>query len=136
MTTISYRFADGHVEDVEVTEEFAVNYAKFEKEEQHRRWRENKRKARDVSLEAFTAKGGDIADPVNRNPLELIIEQEDENPDLPLFTGLTEYQRRVAVKYFVEHKPQEQIAHEEKVSQQAISNLIKKIEKKVISTFF
>lgn len=52
------------------------------------------------------ASGWDIPDPVNRDPLELLIEREQ--PELPLFTDLTGYQRRVAVKFFAEHKIHEQ----------------------------
>ena len=52
------------------------------------------------------ASGWDIPDSVNRDPLELLIEREQ--PELPLFTDLTGYQRRVAVKFFAEHKIHEQ----------------------------
>ena len=79
------------------------------------------------------ASGWDIPDPVNRDPLELLIEREQ--PELPLFTDLTEYQRRVAVKFFVENKTHEQIAREEGVSQPAVTKLIKKIQKKIINAF-
>jgi hypothetical protein len=84
----------------------------------------------EVSLEYLTASGSDIPDPVNRDPLELLIEQE--RPDLPLFTGLTEYQRRVAVKFFVEHKSKAMIAQEENCSEAAVREIIKKITRKII----
>jgi DNA-directed RNA polymerase specialized sigma subunit len=131
--TINYQFADGHCEDIEVTEEFAKNYAEFAKDEQRRIWRENKRKKREVSLERLMSSGWDVPDPVNRDPQEMYIEQE--RPVLPHFIGLTEYQRRVAVKYFVEHRTHEQIAREEKVSQQAITKLIHKIQTKIVAAF-
>lgn len=130
MATIKYKFTDGHIEDVEVTDEFAEKYAEFEKEERRRVWREKKRARREVSLEQRMAKGWDIADPINRDPLELFIEKE--RTELPLFTGLTEYQLRVAEKYFVEHKTHRQIAEEEGVSHPAITKLIAKIQKKII----
>jgi prepilin-type processing-associated H-X9-DG protein len=133
MATINYTFADGHTEAIEVTEDFAENYAVFEIEEQRRVWREQRRKRREVSLEQLMSCGWDIADPVNRDPQEMYIGQE--RPVLPLFIGLTEYQRRVAVKFFVEHKTHGQIAREEKVSKQAIAKLIKKIQGKVVGAF-
>ena len=139
MTTIKYKSpfqgktADGTFVEIEVSDEFAAKYAEFEKDEQRRVWREQRRKRREVSLERLMASGWDIADPVNRDPLELLVEREQENIELPLFTGLTDYQRRVAVKFFIEHKTHEQIAGEEGVSQQAISKLIKKIQSKVIT---
>lgn len=132
MATVKYPFADG-LKDVECTEEFAAKYAEFEQNEQRRVWREQRQKRREVSLERLMAMGMDFPDPVNRDPLELLI--ENEQPELPLFTDLTEYQRRVAVKFFVENKTHEQIAREEGVSQPAITKLIKKIQAKVIGTF-
>lgn len=133
MKTIKYKMADGAIEEIEVSDDFAEKYAEFEQEEQRRVWREQRRKRREVSLERLMASGWDIPDPVNRDPLELLIERE--RPELPLFTGLTEYQRRVAVKFYVEHKTHEQIAAEEGVSHQAITKLIKKIQSKVITAF-
>jgi DNA-directed RNA polymerase specialized sigma subunit len=133
MATIKYKMADGRVEEIEVTDEFAAKYAEFEQEEQRREWREEKRRKREVSLDGLAASGKEIADPINRDPLELLIEREE--PDLPLFTGLTEYQRRVAAKFFVEHKTHRQIAREEGVSHQTITRLIGKIQEKVIGTF-
>jgi len=133
MATINYKMADGHVEKIEVDDEFAAKYAEFEQDERRRIWRENKRKKREVSLERLMASGWDIPDPVNRDPLELLIEREQ--PQLPLFTGLTEYQRRVAVKFFVEHKTHKQIAKEEKVARPVITKLIHKIQKKIIRAF-
>jgi DNA-directed RNA polymerase specialized sigma subunit len=136
MKTIKYQMADGHYEDVEVTDEFAAAYAEFEKQEYRREKREKRARQRhERSFEVLVESGWDKIDPINRDPLELLIEKEDANPDLPLFTGLTDYQRRVAVKYFVEHKTHKQIAAEEGVSQQAITKLIHKIQNKVISTF-
>jgi hypothetical protein len=133
MATIKYTFADGHAEDVEVTEAFAAKYAKLERSEQRRIWREEKRQQREVSLERLAELDWDAPDPVNRDPQEMYAEREC--PRLPLFVGLTEYQQRVAVKFFVEHKTHERIAGEENVSKQAITKLIGKIQKKVINTF-
>jgi hypothetical protein len=50
-----------------------------------------------------------------------------ERPELPLFTGPTEYQRRVAVKFFVKHKSKAMIAKEENCAEAAVRGSIKKI---------
>jgi predicted DNA-binding protein YlxM (UPF0122 family) len=63
--------------------------------------------------------------------LELLIEQE--RLELPLFTGLTEYQRRMAVKFFVEHKSKTMIAKEGNVTEAAVRESIKKITRKIIN---
>lgn len=60
MAVINYKFADGHTEEIEVTEEFAKEYAELEKTEQRRRDREKKRSKRLVSLDALIEKGVDF----------------------------------------------------------------------------
>lgn len=88
-----------------------------------------------MSLDGLAVSGKDIPDPENRDPLELLIEREEENIALPLFTDLTDYQRRVAVKFFVEHKSQTTISKEEGVSRMSICRIISKVQKKVIVSF-
>jgi DNA-directed RNA polymerase specialized sigma subunit len=133
LKTINYRTAGGHTEKIEVTDEFAARYAEIEKEERRREWRDGKRKKREVSLEELAVSGRDIADPINRDPMELFMERDE--PELPLFTGLTEYQRRVAVRFFVEHKSQAEIAKEEGVSRMSICRIINKAQEKIIGAF-
>jgi DNA-directed RNA polymerase specialized sigma24 family protein len=133
MATIKYKMADGRIEKIEVTEEFAAKYEEFEKEEQRRIWRERWHARNELALEELMILRREIADPVNCDPLELLIEKDEI--ELPLFTGLTKYQRRVAVKCFVERKTHRQIAKEEGVSHQSITRLIQKIQKKAVCTF-
>ena len=98
--------ADGSIEEIEVTGEFAESYAEFEQEEQCRVWRdERRRKRHEVSLERLVERDWDKADHIIRDPHEMLIEQEQI--ELPLFVGLTDYQQRGAVKYFVDNKTHE-----------------------------
>jgi hypothetical protein len=132
MVTINYRFSDGHCEDIEVTQGFAAKYAEFAQAEKRRFWRESKRKRHEVSLEKLTETGWDTPDPINCDPQDR--DATPPEPASPQFIGLTEYQRRVAFKFFIKHETHEQIAREEKVSRQAITSLIRKIQNKVIDT--
>jgi DNA-directed RNA polymerase specialized sigma subunit len=132
MATVKYLFKDG-LKDVECTEEFATKYAEFVQEQKRLKWREKWRAKRTDSLDGLYASGQEVADPINRDPLEILIAREE--PDLPLFTGLTDYQRRVAAKFYIDHRTHEEIAAEEGVSQPAITKLIKKIQNKIAGIF-
>lgn len=57
MATITYKFADGHPEEIEVSEEIKAAYEELDKQEKRYYWKTNKQKARaglqrqDFSLE-------------------------------------------------------------------------------------
>lgn len=132
---IKYPMYDGTLKDIEVTDKFAAEYADFVEKERRRVWRENWLKRRHVSLEARIAADWDVIDPNMQDPLDIIIEKEESQFEIPMFTNLTEYQQRVAHKYFVLHKTHDQIAKEEGVSRPVISKLILKIQKKIVGLF-
>lgn len=131
-TKIKYMIQNGEVVELEVSKFFAAEYARLEREEKRRHWREKKRG--DISLDMLFERGYDFPDPVNQNPEEMSIDREEMM--LSVLCGLTEYQKRVAIKYFVEHKTHLMIAKEEGVSRQTISRLIAKVKNKIISQFF
>lgn len=130
-----YPFADGHTEDIEVTEEFAREYEKIGEEfnrnekQAHRRMRRGKL----VSLEKLLKQEYDFEDPINCDPEELYIESMEIR--LPMLSCLTEYQKRVAFKFFVEHKTKTEIAKEESVGDTAIRNIIQKVIKKILNNY-
>lgn len=137
-----YKFADGHVEDVECTEEFKREYEKMEKHDRYIDWRE--RQLNPIRIDAYDSNVFDIEDPVNRNPEEICLEreqeefleqQEQQRRALPMLNCLTEYQKRVAIMYYIEKMPQAEIAKAEGVSKKAISKLMQKIQKKVVKYF-
>lgn len=130
---ISYRMADGKMVELEVSDEFAAGYAEFEHEEKKRTWRDKKRKHKEVSLEMLMERGYDFPDPINRSPEEMYIEKQEVR--ISVLGNLTEYQKRVATKYYAEHKGISQIAREEGVSKQTISRLLDKIKDKIVSQF-
>ena len=83
MATIKYIFADGHTEEVEVTEEFKREYEFLLVREQAPHWKEMKQKERaglrcvkNLSLDKFSEDGYDLpAD--SPNPLERLIQKEE-----------------------------------------------------------
>lgn len=67
MATIQYQFADGHYEDIEVTEEFKEEYEFLLIREKAQHWKEMKQKERaglrcvkDLSLDKFGEDGYDL----------------------------------------------------------------------------
>ena len=83
MATIRYTFADGHSEEVEVTEEFKREYEFLLVREQALHWKEMKQKervgfrcVRNLSLEKFGEDGYDL--PADApDPLERLIAKEE-----------------------------------------------------------
>ena len=83
MATIQYQFADGHYEDIEVTEEFKEEYEFLLIREKAQYWKEMKQKeraglrcAKDLSLDKFSEDGYDLPSEKN-DPLEAIIQKEN-----------------------------------------------------------
>lgn len=130
-----YLFADGHVEDIEVTEDFKREYEKIDEEfnRNEKRAHRRMRRGKIVSLEKLLEQEYDFEDTINRNPEELYFESLEIQ--LPMTSCLTEYQKRVAIKFFIEHKNLPEIAVEEKVSKQSISRLLEKIRKKIVANY-
>ena len=96
MATINYKFSDGHKEVIEVTEEFAKEYAKLEHEERKAHEREKKRGKNIVSLDLLIEKGVDIPDNSSPDPLqELLNKEEDKITLIELADFLTPRQKQV-----------------------------------------
>ena len=74
------------------------------------------------------------------DPLDALIAKE-EGENLPIIKALmsldlTDYQRRVAVEYYLHNKTQAQIAKEFGVSGVSIGRLLAKARKKILKHFF
>jgi len=101
MATIKYTFADGHTEEVEVTEEFKREYEFLLVREQAPHWKEMKQKERaglrcvkNLSLDKFSEDGYDLpAD--SPDPLERLIQKEERREYYrKILSCLTEKQRQ------------------------------------------
>lgn len=83
MAKINYQFADGHYEEIEVTEEFKREFEQFERQELRRYWRIKKQKQRtnlavkcDLSLEWMLEYGQEPIS-ASHDPLEALIEKDE-----------------------------------------------------------
>ena len=108
MATIRYQLADGHFDVIEVTEEFAAEYAAME----HRdKLIERKETRRHQSLDKSLEHGWDIADP--SADVALQAERNEEKARLSsALKKLTDKQRAVLLLYIEEGKSFRDIAKE------------------------
>ncbi len=108
MATIRYTFADGHSEEVEVTEEFKREYEFLLVREQALHWKEMKQKERagfrcvkNLSLEKFGEDGyalpAEAPDPLER----LIAKEEHREQYRKILSCLTEKQRQVYILFHI-----------------------------------
>lgn len=133
MITINYQFADGHFEEIEVTEEFALEYAEIEKQSRRNDkkfdWRtRNKESSLDRMREDC---GFEIQD------LSIPIDEQAVNTDfIERFTELlTENQRVVFRKVYIENKPLRVVSRELNLRLSNIQKYITLIEKKYKKNF-
>ena len=108
MATIRYQLADGHFYVIEVTEEFAAEYAAME----HRdKLIERKETRRHQSLDKSLEHGWDIADP--SADVALQAEQDEDKERLyAALRKLTDKQRAVLLLYIEEGKTFREIGEE------------------------
>ena len=154
MATINYPLADGTTKEIKVTEEFKREYEKMLKEEERIERKETRRHIsldRLMELEEQQCSWGDLENKsLRRNqetfsfvskeldPLEILIRQEEseEKPIVKaLSLGLTDYQRKIAVEYYINNKTQTQIAEELGVARMSVCNILKKVKKKTLKNF-
>lgn len=135
MATINYKFADGHTEEIEVTEEFAREYEQMERAERRREMRDKKHARRTVSLEYLSENGIEIADD-SPNPLEQLIENEESAQSLiSLADFLTARQKQIMELYFVVGYKKAEIARLLKIDERAVRKHITSSTKKFLKNF-
>lgn len=123
MATIHYQFADGHFEDIEVTDEFAARYAEMEHKD---KLIERKETRRHQSLDKSLENGWDVADP--RVDVQAEAERNEENLRLHnAIAALTDKQRELLRLVYFENVPQTEIAAREGVQKTAINNRLTRI---------
>ena len=146
MTTLKYTFADGHTEEVEVTEEFKREYEFLLVREQALHWKEMKQKERagfrcvkNLSLDKIGEDGYDLP-AENPDPLERLIQKEERREYYrKLLTCLTEKQRQAYILFHLKGYKKVQIAvmlHiDEKAVRVRLINAQKRIEKNFSKNF-
>ena len=133
MAIIKYTFADGHTETVEVTEDFKREFERIERQfhgnDEKFRWRARKR---ETSLEKLREEVGlDIQDDA-----PAVDEQAIGADFIERFTSvLTESQREVFKKAYIENKPLRVVADELGVRLYAVQKHMEGIRKKFLKNF-
>ena len=123
MAFITYRFADGMREEVEVTEEFAAKYAEMEHKDA---LIERKETRRHQSLDKSMEHGFDVADP-NVNVFEQVERRLWTEKLHKAIAALSPEQQELLRKVYFEYIPQTEIAEKEGVTKKAINNRLARI---------
>lgn len=141
MATINYKFADGHFEEIEVTEEFKREYEFLLVQEKVQEWKIKKQKlragmkfGRDVSLERLYEKGCDMQS--NKpDPLEIYIAKEElqENVSV-LLNPLTDKQRAVYILH-LQGLNQTQIARTLNLAVSSVNERLQNAKKRILEIF-
>ena len=128
MAFILYRFSDGHYEEIEVTEEFANEYALFEKETKREEWRYQWRSRKKlVSMDALAERGGQF-ESKNESAEDIIIRNEIKEGLRKIKSDyLTPSQIELLKLIYIQNKSLKELAKEFGVSYQAIQNRHTKI---------
>lgn len=138
MTTIKYKFVDGHTEEIEVTEEFALQYELFEAEQRRYEEREKKRRRHNRSFERMVETGYDFQDYSALDPLEILLEQEREEAVgniIKLSDFLTDRQRQVLGMYYEVGYTKAEIARLLSISKPTVKQHIRESVKKILKNF-
>jgi sigma-70, region 4 len=138
MATINYKFADGHTETIEVTEEFAAGYKQLQDEETRDKEHEKKRrrKTKTLSLEHLMEKGKDFPDPKAVDPLKALIEKEqNEITLLSLADFLTDRQKEVMTLYYEQGYTKTETARKLAIDESAVRHHLKQAAKKILKNF-
>lgn len=139
MPTIHYKFADGHTEEIEVTDEVAVAFELLEKYEKKVERKETRRHVSlNVLLESgfdFPVDNDDIIDALNKQEQEKSEWQEElfqrqvlEDKKKEIFSLLTYRQADAYFRHKYLHIKKTEIAKYMGVTEGAVRKLIKKAE--------
>ena len=136
MAKINYTFADGHTEEIEVTDEFALQYEMLEDKRKRQEEREKKRRKRRLSYEGLADNGYEFEDKTCLNPLEQLIEQEDEQYSLiSLSDFLTDRQKQIMRLYYDVEMSKTEIAKVLNITKVAVQHHLENAVKKILKNF-
>lgn len=142
MATIRYTFADGHTEEVEVTEEFKREYEFLLVREQAPHWKEMKQKERaglrcvkNLSLDKFSEDGYDL--PVaGPDPLERLIQKEERREYCrKILSCLSEKQRQAYILFHLKGYKKVQIAAVLHIDERAVRRRLEWAQKRILKNF-
>lgn len=141
MATITYKFADGHPEEIEVSEEIKAAYEELDKQEKRYYWKTNKQKARaglqrqDFSLEKCVEDGHE-APSAMPGPLEELISREEQSTYYAkLLSPLTKRQKEVYAMRHIIGLNAAEIARRLNLSESAIHDRLESAYRKTQGIF-
>ena len=127
MQIIIYKFVDGTMNTVEVTEDIYLIHLELLQQEKRNHWRETRRH---TSLYYFTDMGIDFEDKRIDLFAEIVRKENAERVHKALLT-LSDKRRDLVRKFYYEEMTMRQIASQESVSHTAISQRMKTIRKRL-----
>lgn len=142
MATIRYTFADGHTEEVEVTEEFKREYEFLLVREQAPHWKEMKQKERaglrcvkNLSLDKFSEDGYDL--PVaGPDSLERLIQKEERREYCrKILSCLSEKQRQAYILFHLKGYKKVQIAAVLHIDERSVRRRLEWAQKRILKNF-
>ena len=128
MKTIQYKFNDGSIKQVNVTDELYALHLELLQEEKRNHWKETRRH---TSLDYLMEQGADIADHRDGDPLSALIEKTDDEKLKNALSYLSDKQRSLIEKVFYNDLSLREIARQTGVSHQALSQQLATIYKKL-----
>ena len=142
MATIKYTFADGHSEEVEVTEEFKREYEFLLVREQALHWKEMKQKERaglrcvkNLSLEKFGEDSYDLP-AASPDPLERLIQKEERREYYrKILSCLTEKQRQAYILFHLKGYKKVQIAAVLHIDERSVRRRLEWAQKRILRNF-
>lgn len=142
MATIKYTFADGHSEEVEVTEEFKREYEFLLVREQALHWKEMKQKERagfrcvkNLSREKFGEDGYDLP-AASPDPLERLIQKEERREYYrKILSCLTEKQRQAYILFHLKGYKKVQIAAVLHIDERSVRRRLEWAQKRILRNF-
>lgn len=142
MATINYKFADGHFEEIEVTEEFKREYEFLLIQENAQYWKIKKQKQRaglevkyDLSLDRLSEDGYELSS-FDIDPLEQLIEEEEKQEYYnELLEPLTVKQREVFILHYIKGFSKVQIAALLNIDESSVRERLSWAQKKILNNF-
>ena len=128
MKTIQYKFNDGSIKQVSVTDELYALHLELLQEEKRNHWKETRRH---ISLDYLMEQGADIADHRDGDPLSALIAKTDDERIHKAISSLSDKQRALIEKVFYNDLSLREIARQTGVSHQALSQQLATIYKKL-----
>lgn len=128
MQVIIYKFVDGTMNAVEVTDELYLIHLQLTKEEISNNRRETRRH---TSLYYFTDMGIDFEDKRTESPLDIYIRKENAERVHKALLTLSDKRRELVHNIFYEEKSMRAVARERGVSHSSISQQMATIRKRL-----